>query len=176
MRALKELPSEDTINIQSNMHSVYIYYPERILLCSPDWLWTRDSLTSTIHLLNAEITDVHHHSWPVHPRPQWSLVLTDLPNHFAGSCYQGFHKRLVWHCHSTTLNPFFFRWVILHCANIPHFKKNFFLVEEHLRCFQFLAIMNEATINTVDQVSLWLDGASFWYIALNLKDIYLILT
>ena len=37
------------------------------------------------------------------------------------------------------------------------------LVEEHLGCFQFLAIMNRAAMNIVDQVSLWWDGKSFGY-------------
>jgi hypothetical protein len=37
-------------------------------------------------------------------------------------------------------------------------------VEEQLGCFQFLAIMNKAVTNIVEQVSLWDAGASFWYI------------
>ena len=36
-------------------------------------------------------------------------------------------------------------------------------VEGHLGCFQFLAIMNKAAMNIVEQVSLWGDGASFGY-------------
>ena len=35
-------------------------------------------------------------------------------------------------------------------------------VEGHLGCFQFLS--NQATMNIVEQVSLWDDGASFGYI------------
>jgi hypothetical protein len=30
-------------------------------------------------------------------------------------------------------------------------------------CFQFLAIINKAAMNTVEQVSLWDGGASFGY-------------
>lgn len=37
-------------------------------------------------------------------------------------------------------------------------------VEEHLGCFQFLAITNTAAINIVEQVSLRDGGASFEYI------------
>ena len=36
-------------------------------------------------------------------------------------------------------------------------------VEGHLGCFQFLAIMNKAAMNIVEQVSLWDGGASFEY-------------
>jgi hypothetical protein len=35
----------------------------------------------------------------------------------------------------------------------------------HLGCFQFLAIMNEAAMNTVEQVFLWDVRASFGYLA-----------
>jgi len=38
-------------------------------------------------------------------------------------------------------------------------------VEGHLGCFQFLAIMNKASMNRIEQVSLWDGGASFGYIA-----------
>jgi hypothetical protein len=37
-------------------------------------------------------------------------------------------------------------------------------VEGHLGCFQFLAIMNKAAVNIVEQVSLWYNKASFGYI------------
>lgn len=37
-----------------------------------------------------------------------------------------------------------------------------FLVEGHLRCFQFL-IINETTVNMVEQETLWYDEASFGY-------------
>lgn len=40
-------------------------------------------------------------------------------------------------------------------------------VEEHLDCFQFLAIMNEADINIVEQVSLLDVGASLGYIPIS---------
>jgi hypothetical protein len=36
-------------------------------------------------------------------------------------------------------------------------------LEGHLGCFQFLAIMNKAAMNLVDQVFLWYSGASFGY-------------
>ena len=36
-------------------------------------------------------------------------------------------------------------------------------LEGHLGCFQFLAIMNKAAMNIVEQVSLWYGGASFGY-------------
>jgi len=36
-----------------------------------------------------------------------------------------------------------------------------FLVEGHLDCFQFLALMNKAAINIVEQVSLWHGGKYF---------------
>ena len=36
-------------------------------------------------------------------------------------------------------------------------------VEGHLGCFQFLAIMNKAAMNIVEQVSLWDVGASLQY-------------
>jgi hypothetical protein len=35
--------------------------------------------------------------------------------------------------------------------------------EGYLGCFQLLAIMNKATMNIVQQVSLWYSGASFGY-------------
>ena len=35
------------------------------------------------------------------------------------------------------------------------------LVKEHVGSFHFLAIMNKATMDMVEQVSLWLDGESF---------------
>ena len=38
-------------------------------------------------------------------------------------------------------------------------------VEGHLGCFQFLAIMNKAAMNIVEQVSLWDVPASFGYMA-----------
>jgi hypothetical protein len=37
------------------------------------------------------------------------------------------------------------------------------LVKGHLGCFQFLAIINKAAINTVEQVFLWQDGVSIGY-------------
>ena len=38
------------------------------------------------------------------------------------------------------------------------------LVEEHLGCFQLLDITNKATMNIVEHLFLWHDGASFGYI------------
>ena len=38
----------------------------------------------------------------------------------------------------------------------------FFSVEEYRSHFWFLAIMNKAAMNIVEQVSLWDGGASFW--------------
>jgi hypothetical protein len=35
--------------------------------------------------------------------------------------------------------------------------------EGHLGCFQFLVIMNKATVNILEQMSLWYDGVSFGY-------------
>ena len=40
---------------------------------------------------------------------------------------------------------------------------HFFSVEGHLGCFQFLAIVNKAAMNIVEQVSLWYGEASFGY-------------
>jgi hypothetical protein len=37
------------------------------------------------------------------------------------------------------------------------------LVEEHLGCFQFLAIMNKAAMNIVEHISLWYGGPCFGY-------------
>ena len=37
------------------------------------------------------------------------------------------------------------------------------LVERYLGCFEFLAIMNKAAMNLVDQASLWYGGAPLWY-------------
>ena len=37
------------------------------------------------------------------------------------------------------------------------------LAEGHRGCFQLLAIMNNATMNIVEHVSLWYGGASFEY-------------
>jgi hypothetical protein len=42
--------------------------------------------------------------------------------------------------------------LFLIAVNVPHFLYS--LVEEHLSCFQFLAIMNKAAMNIVEQVSL----------------------
>ena len=36
--------------------------------------------------------------------------------------------------------------------------------EGHLGCFQFLAIMNKAAMNIVEQVSLWYKGISFGFV------------
>lgn len=45
--------------------------------------------------------------------------------------------------------------------NVPHILYLFFyLTEEHLSCFQFLAITKIAAVNTVEQVSLRYGGAS----------------
>ena len=38
-----------------------------------------------------------------------------------------------------------------------------FSVEGHLDCFHCLCIMKKATVNMVEQVSLWWDEASFGY-------------
>jgi hypothetical protein len=35
---------------------------------------------------------------------------------------------------------------------------------EHLGCFQFLDITNQAAMNIVEQISMWYDEASFGYI------------
>ena len=37
------------------------------------------------------------------------------------------------------------------------------LVEGHLGCFQFLAIINKAAMNIVEHVSLWYGGVSSGY-------------
>jgi hypothetical protein len=47
-----------------------------------------------------------------------------------------------------------------HIFSDPFF---FFLVDTHLGCFQFLAIMNKAVMNIVEHVSLWFGGATFGY-------------
>jgi hypothetical protein len=61
--------------------------------------------------------------------------------------------------------------VISHCIN-KHFLNPFFLVERICFLFvclfvclffQFLAIMNTAAMNIMDQVSLWYGGVSFGY-------------
>ena len=36
-------------------------------------------------------------------------------------------------------------------------------VEKHLGCLQFLAITNKVTMNSVEDVSLWYDRASYGY-------------
>ena len=41
------------------------------------------------------------------------------------------------------------------------------LVEVHLGCFQILAIINNAALNTVEQMSLWYECASFEYMPKN---------
>jgi hypothetical protein len=38
-----------------------------------------------------------------------------------------------------------------------------YLVEEHLGCFPFMAIMNKAATNRIEQVSLWDGGSPFGY-------------
>ena len=38
-----------------------------------------------------------------------------------------------------------------------------FLVEEHLGCFQVLAVINNAAMNTVEQMSLWYASAFLGY-------------
>jgi hypothetical protein len=43
-------------------------------------------------------------------------------------------------------------------------KKIHSSVEGHLACFQLLAIMNKAVMNTVEQASLWYGGISFNYV------------
>lgn len=35
-------------------------------------------------------------------------------------------------------------WVVFHCMTVPQFTS--FTIDEHLECFQFLAILNNATI------------------------------
>ena len=57
---------------------------------------------------------------------------------------------------------FFNTWVFLHCVNVSQFLYPP-SVEGHLVCFQFLAIMYNAAMNTVEQVSLWQGGVSFQY-------------
>jgi hypothetical protein len=42
-------------------------------------------------------------------------------------------------------------------------------VEELLVCLQFLAITNKATVNIIEQVSLWYSGASFRYMHRSIK-------
>ena len=37
--------------------------------------------------------------------------------------------------------------------------------DRHLGCFQVLAITNSAAMNIVEQMLLWYDRASLWYIA-----------
>ena len=39
------------------------------------------------------------------------------------------------------------------------------LVDEHLACFKFLAIMNKAAMNIVEEGSLWDGGASFGFMS-----------
>jgi hypothetical protein len=41
------------------------------------------------------------------------------------------------------------------------------LVEGFLVCFQFLSMMNKASMNMVEQVSLWYDGVSFGYMPMS---------
>jgi hypothetical protein len=41
------------------------------------------------------------------------------------------------------------------------------LVEGYLRCFQFLTNKNKAAMNIVEQVFMWYDVASFWYVPRN---------
>ena len=53
--------------------------------------------------------------------------------------------------------------IVLHCVDVSHFLYHL-SVEGHLGCFQFLAIMNKAAMNIVEQVSLWDGGTSFRYV------------
>ena len=53
---------------------------------------------------------------------------------------------------------FYNHWVILHCVYTLCVYHIFFIyssVKGHLGCFQVLAIMNNAAMNVVEQVSLW---------------------
>ena len=48
---------------------------------------------------------------------------------------------------------------------IYHISVFIVLVEGHLVCFQFLAIMNKAAMNIVEQVALWDGGSSFGFMS-----------
>lgn len=51
---------------------------------------------------------------------------------------------------------------MFYCVKEPHFLFHS-SVEGHLGCFQFLAVTNKATMNKVEQVSLWWSEASSGY-------------
>jgi len=61
---------------------------------------------------------------------------------------------------SICLQKFIFNsWVVFHRINIPQIFNPFF--EEHLGCFQVQTIINKASMNIVEHVSLWYGGFLF---------------
>jgi hypothetical protein len=53
--------------------------------------------------------------------------------------------------------------IVFHCIDVPHFLYPT-SVEQHLGCFQFLAIMNKIAIHIDEHVPLEWSGATFAYI------------
>ena len=69
------------------------------------------------------------------------------------------------HFHADFMISFLFNsGVILHCINVIHFPYALFCGGEHLWFFHLLAIMNKATMNIVEQMSLGWDWVSLVYI------------